>query len=72
MWLEGEPQDCVGRLLAGIFGVSYLHDIVDVLQGGKWNARRINFILCILVIFYRFGPHYVDCGHYFVDFVRSS
>ena len=49
-----------------------LHKVKDVVQGGRWHVRQLNYILCILVIFFIFGSHYVDCGHYFVDFGPSS
>ena len=44
----------------------------DAAQGGKQHASWIYNILCILVIFCTFGLHYVDCGHYFVDFVKNQ
>ena len=49
-----------------------LHNVKDLAQDGRWCARQINYILSILVIFCIFGPHYVDCGHHFVDFGRIS
>ena len=65
MWLEGEPQDCVGGLLAGDFEedkmcnnkcdvqvTRVMHKVKDGVQGGKVDKSRL--------------------GHYFVFFGPSS
>ena len=49
-----------------------LRKVKDVAKGIRWHTRKIKYILCILFIFFIFGPHYVDCGHPFVDFGTSS
>ena len=64
----------MSSLLAGSFGISQLHSIVNDVQGQICRARWK--MTCKLELYYfmyfgHFGPHFVDCGHSFVYFVKK-
>ena len=71
MWLEGEPEYCVGGFLAGVFDTLVAQHCGFYARGILAHKAkiRIPFIFCVTFLY--FGPYFADIGHDFVETVKS-